>query len=1020
MAFILRADTNAAIENGSVSGNVLQNDSEAVRVTQVRAGAGTYVPVTSGDAIVRGLYGTLSIRADGSYVYAADLADRMKQGATNTDTFTYDSTGTGSGSTTLRIALTGINDAPVLTSTTVTLPRITEDQTNNDGRKISVFLASTDVDSNLRGIAITGLDSGNGQWQYSIDGRASWSAVGTVSEGSALVLRGADYIRFVPNGVSGTTADFAFRAWDQTSGVAGTKANASITGGETAFSTATGTASILVGSGSGSGNNAPVGVSSTASGSEDGPPITGRVQATDSDSSTLTYALVASSAVGGSASINANTGDYSFTAAKDFNGTASFRFTASDGSLTSSPTPVTIAIAAVNDAPVAAADSGSTNQGTPVLLNVLANDTDVDGDALTIAAVGGAANGTVQILNGQVRYAPNSGFTGNDSFAYTVSDGAGGTAQASAAVSVGSASPSSAAVSVTFRQGTNGYAGAVDTVLKENKAALSFGDAVVLRSALDGAKDSDALLRFDGLFGTGPGQIPVGAQIVSATLQLQVTGASAAGGTFNRMLVGWTESSTWNSLGSGVQTDGTEATSAGTTIGAVALGPRVFNVTDSLAAWNAAGSTSAQHNATNLGWVFNPTGTDPWEFSSSNGAVKPVLTVTYTVGGAAPAALPTVSISAAAPATESGGRVTFNLSLSQAATQDVTVFFSTADHTAKAGSDYVGMAQSLTFLAGQTTKSFNVSVVNDNVGERLETFSVQINSATNARIDGAVAIGKISDDDVAVPAMPALNPVVVAVHNLANGAKYKDGGTAGFGIGDPSGLAYIPSLGTLFVADSEHDESPYNSPTNLFALGLDGSFLRNHSLLSFTKEPTGIAYNSANGFLYVADDDKGTVSWVAPTNPSARLGFFDTARLGFVDTEDLKFDPVTGNAHILDGVLKQMFEVTAQGQFVNSISLPAVMKDAEALAYDSRHDLYFVGSGASALIWVLDAEGSIKATIDILSSFSPRPELKGMELAPSSNPNDGDALSLYVADYGSDQVNDGKLYEIKLGVDWFT
>jgi VCBS repeat-containing protein len=829
-------------------------------------------------------------------------------------------------------------------------------------------------------------------------------------------LRGADYIRFVPNGVSGTTADFTFRAWDQTSGVTGTKVDVSINGGETAFSTATGTASIVVGSGSG--NSAPVGVASSASGTEDGPPITGQAQATDPDGNTLTYALVANSAVGGSVSINSTTGAYSFTAANNFNGTASFRFTASDGSLTSSPTPVTITIAAVNDAPVAVADSGSTNEGTPVLLNVLANDSDVDGDPLTISAVGQAANGTVQILNGQVRYAPNAGFVGQDSFAYTISDGAGGTGQASAAVTVGTANNSPTAVSVTFQQGANGYFGAVDTILKENKATLSFGDAAVLRSALDGAKDSDALLRFDQLFGTGPGQIPVGAQIVSATLQLQVTGASTAGGTLNRMLVGWNNSSTWNSLGSGVQTDGIEATSSGATVGAVALGNRVFNVTDSLVAWNAAGSTSAQHNAANLGWVFNPTSADPWEFSSSDGAAKPVLTITYAMGSVP--SLPTVSVSAVAPAAENAGKITFNLTLSQAAAQDVTVFFSTADHTAKSGSDYVGVVQSLTFLAGQTTKSFDVSLVNDNVGERLETFTVQINSATNARIDAAVAIGKISDDDAVVPAMPALNPTVVAVHNLANGAKYKDGGSGAYGIGDPSGLAYIPSLGTLFVADSEHDESPYNSSTNLFALGIDGSFIRNHSLLSFTKEPTGLAYNSANGFLYIADDDKGTVSWVSPTNPSARLGFFDTARLGFVDTEDLKFDPLTGNVHILDGVLKQMFEVTAQGVFVNSITLPAVMKDAEALAYDPVHDLYFVGSGASALIWVLDAEGSIKATIDILSSISPRAELKGMELAPSSNPNDGDALSLYVADYGSDQVNDGHLYEIHLGPDWFT
>lgn len=1013
MAFILRSDTNAVFEEGSASGNVLLNDTDAVRVTQVRAGAGSYVAVTNEAAIVRGVYGTLTIRSDGSYVYAADYADRLKKGATASDTFTYDSTsGASAGSTTLRIALTGVNDAPVLTATTVSLPGLTGDQVNNGGRKVSAFLAATDADASaLRGIAITGLQSGNGQWQFSTDGRNSWGAIGTVSDTGALLLRGADYIRFVPNGVNGTTADFTFRAWDQTSGATGTKADASAIGGETAFSVASGTAAIVV-TGTSGGNQAPVGIASSASGTEDGPLITGQVRATDADGDTLTYALVAGSAVGGAVTIDPVTGAYSFGTAADFSGTASFRFTASDGSRTSTPATVTIAVAAVNDAPVAVADSARTATGTPVLLDVLANDRDADGNPLSITAVGSAANGTVQIQNGQVLYSPNAGFTGSDSFTYAIADGAGGTAQASAAITVEAAGAPSTTTSLTFRQGANGYAGAVDTMLKQNRPTTSYADAVVFRLTTDSAKNVDALLRFDGLFGTGPGQIPVGSHIVSAMLQIQVTSASTAGGTLNRMLVGWDASSTWNSLGAGVQTDGVEATSAGAAIGAIAVGARVFNVTDSLAAWNAAGSTSAQQNAANLGWVFNPTTTDPWGFDSSQGAIQPVLTITYTQNGTVAASLPTVSISAVSPASEAAGKITFNVSLSQASTKDVTVTFSTDDHTAKAGSDYVATAYSLTFLAGQTTKSFDVALINDSVGERLESFTVQLDSATNATIGTAVATGRITDNDVTVPAMPALNPTVVAVHNLANGTKYD--GSGSYGIGDPSALAYIPTLGTLFVGDSEHDESPYHGNTNLFGLGLDGSYLRNH-LTPFTKEPTGLAYNSGNGYLYIADDDLGQVSWVSPADPSVRLGSFSVDRWGFYDTEDLKFDPLTGHLHILD---EQLYEFTADGVFVNSVPYPSVLKDAEALAYDPRHDLFFV-AGNTALIYVMDAQGNLMATIDLLSSLGTRPKIKGLELAPSSNPNDGDAMSLYVADYGSDQVNDGRLFEIDLGSDWF-
>jgi outer membrane receptor protein involved in Fe transport len=47
-----------------------------------------------------------------------------------------------------------------------------------------------------------------------------------------------------------------------------------------------------------------------------------------------------------------------------------------------------------------------------------------------------------------------------------------------------------------------------------------------------------------------------------------------------------------------------------------------------------------------------------------------------------------------------------------------------------------------------------------------------------------------------------------------------------------------------------------------------------------------------------------------------------------------------------------------------------------------------------------------------------KPKIKGLELALSSDPNDGNTLSLYAADYGADQGNDGRLIEIDLGTGW--
>ena len=448
MGLRLTADTGSVLENGSATGNVLQNDTSAVRVTQIKAGSGAYVSAASGGVTLPGAYGSLAIMQNGSYVYTASAADRLATGSKASDTFTYTAVNASgaSASTTLKFSVTGINDAPALMSTTVTLSSITEDQTGNNGQTISSFLKSSDVDSSAaRGIAITGLTSANGQWEFSVNGGANWSVVGSVSDSAALLLRSLDLIRFAPNGIDGTAANLTYRAWDQTSGATGTRVSAISNGGETAFSNTAAVASIAVTSV----NDAPTGIAASVSATEDSPPITGQLQATDVDSPALRYTLVANSPVGGTVSLDPSTGNYSFALDTNFSGTAFFKFIANDGGLNSTPTDVTVAVSPVNDAPVANADSRSTVEGTPILINVLANDTDVDGDILNIAAVDRAANGIVQIDQGQVRYVPNPGFTGTDSFIYTASDAVGATSSATATITIG---PNAIPVTITLDQ----------------------------------------------------------------------------------------------------------------------------------------------------------------------------------------------------------------------------------------------------------------------------------------------------------------------------------------------------------------------------------------------------------------------------------------------------------------------------------------------------------------------------------------------------------------------------------------
>jgi len=197
-------------------------------------------------------------------------------------------------------------------------------------------------------------------------------------------------------------------------------------------------------------NIAPVANADTVTTAED-TPVTFNVRTNDSDANGGTLAvtqingtaLTTTSPVaitGGSISLGAD-GRLTFTPAANFNGTPSFTYTLSDGQGGTATASVSLTVTAVNDAPVAVNDSFTTVEDTAVTIAVRANDTDVDGDTLTVTQVNGAAitatttvavNGGVVSLNaaGSLVFTPTANFNGTPSFTYTVSDGKGGTSTA--------------------------------------------------------------------------------------------------------------------------------------------------------------------------------------------------------------------------------------------------------------------------------------------------------------------------------------------------------------------------------------------------------------------------------------------------------------------------------------------------------------------------------------------------------------------------------------------------------------
>ena len=141
----------------------------------------------------------------------------------------------------------------------------------------------------------------------------------------------------------------------------------------------------------------------------------------------------------GSAVVSADGKTIRFTPVNGFTGSVSFNYTISDGNGGTATATETVTVGdRPNSKPKAVNDSATTDENTAVTLTTLSNDSDPDGDVLTITNVNAPANGTAVVsTNGQgIVYTPNAGFFGTDTFTYTISDGNGGTAIATETVVV--------------------------------------------------------------------------------------------------------------------------------------------------------------------------------------------------------------------------------------------------------------------------------------------------------------------------------------------------------------------------------------------------------------------------------------------------------------------------------------------------------------------------------------------------------------------------------------------------------
>lgn len=155
----------------------------------------------------------------------------------------------------------------------------------------------------------------------------------------------------------------------------------------------------------------------------------------DSDGDPLSFHVLTEPSHGGLSGTEAR---MIYTPGKDFNGSDNFTYKVSDGSKESTAATVSIEVTGVNDPPMADDDFAKTREDTPVvMIDVLTNDTDVDGDKLIVLGVKQGKNGSVTIsTNNMLTYTAEENFYGSDSFEYTISDGKGGTDTATVELTV--------------------------------------------------------------------------------------------------------------------------------------------------------------------------------------------------------------------------------------------------------------------------------------------------------------------------------------------------------------------------------------------------------------------------------------------------------------------------------------------------------------------------------------------------------------------------------------------------------
>jgi VCBS repeat-containing protein len=386
-----------------------------------------------------GTYGSFTIDTVGAWTYTLDNADgdtdALAEGETVTDTFTATVTDDFGATATqvVTVTITGTNDSPVITTAVGSNTGAVTEAGNLDGGAAVAgnpdtagTLTSSDVDTGATS-AWTGDTTGT-YGSFAIDTAGAWTYTLDNADGDTDALAEGETV----------TDTFTATVTDDFGATATQVVTVTITGT----------------------NDAPIATADTATTAEN-TVLTIDVLANDTDvdlSNTHTVDAVSVTSGSGTVAIVGNQvqwspgTDYDYLAIGE-SATVELAYDMSDNDNGTDNSTVTITVEGSNDAPVAVGDSAFVTENDTINIDVLLNDSDIEGDTIEVTTAGGASNGTVTVNgDGTISYAPDDGFSGSDNFTYVIADEHGANSSSTVSVVVGVANSTTVGTDV-FLQG---------------------------------------------------------------------------------------------------------------------------------------------------------------------------------------------------------------------------------------------------------------------------------------------------------------------------------------------------------------------------------------------------------------------------------------------------------------------------------------------------------------------------------------------------------------------------------------